>query len=46
MLENVAALALDPEGEDWGAVLGRDALSDYRVKMDARRLDFQLTPLE
>jgi hypothetical protein len=46
VLENVPALALDSGGEDLGAVLGRDALSDYRVELDPRRLDFHLTPLK
>ncbi len=46
VLENVAALALESGGEDLGAVLGRDALADYRVELDPRRLDFRMTPLE
>ncbi len=46
VLENIPALALGPEGEDLGAILGRNALAEYRVELDTHRLEFHMTPIE
>lgn len=38
VLRNVSALVLPPEAEDWGSRIGREALAEHSVRVEAERL--------